>query len=310
MSAIPDGKWAFTSRHQRILEYKQCLASNSGSPCAGKIARAHIIPRSQLRKIARDGHIYAVPTKLISVMQMQHGSFAAEALGVGEFSTLNCFCTKHDKLLFAPLEDVPLTFSRKQLALLHYRALSAEYYQRRNQEEAANLELLLTDEDAPQADKFQWLSYINGKASEEAYEVFSRVESALRKRRYREMCGLIIRFKARPTVMSVGAFRPNYNVLGKRVQDLFLDCQYIAMHLLAFEGRAVLMLTWLQGDSAAEAFAKCFAAQPKEQITSLAIQAAFEHAEHTCMAREWWLGLKRVQQNLLLERVRRELTLI
>jgi hypothetical protein len=305
MPTIPNAKWAFTARHQRVLERKECLADRSGDPCAGKIVRAHIIPRSQLRQIARDGRVYAVPTKLTAVMQMQHRSFNPKELGVGEFATLNCFCAKHDKTLFAPLEDIPLTFSPKQLALLHYRALSAEYYQRRNQQESAATELLLNDEDGPRADRFRWLFNINWKASEEAYEPLSRVEAALKTCEYHEVRGLFIRFKTKPNIMSVGAFRPHYNVLGKRVQDLGLPCHYIAMHILAVEKKAALVFTWLQGDSAAEAFAKCFSTQSKEQLTSLAIQTAFEHVEHTCMTGEWWLGLKRAQQNLLLERVRR-----
>jgi hypothetical protein len=305
MSTIPNATWAFTAKHQRILEYKQCLASSRENPCRGKIVRAHIIPRSQLRQIARGGHVYAVPTKLVDVMQMQHRSFVAKELGVGEFATLNCFCAKHDKALFAPLEDVPLTLSPNQLALLHYRALSAIYYQKRNEEEGANTELLASDEHGPRAARFRWISYFSGKAAEEAYEPFARAQRALKERRYQEVSGLLIRFKGKPNVLSVGAFRPNYNVLGKRLQDLSLPCQYIAMHMLAVEQKAALVFTWLKGESAPEAFAKCFVAQPKEQLTSLAIQAAFEHVEYTCMRGEWWLGLKRAQQKLLLERTRR-----
>lgn len=305
MRTIPNAKWAFTARYQRILERKECLAYGNTDQCAGKIVRAHIIPRSQLRQIASNGHVYAVPTKLTAIMQMQHRSFAPTELGVAEFATLNCFCAKHDNALFAPLEDAPLTFSPKQLALLHYRALSTEYYQRQNQQEAAATELLVNNEDGPRADRFRWLFYTNGKASEEAYEPFFRVKASLEKSQYQEVCGLLILFKAKPTIMSVGAFRPHYDVLGKRVQDPNLPCQYAALHLLAVNKRAALAFTWSQRDRRAEAFAKCFATRSKEQMTSLAIQTAFEHVEHTCMTRGWWDALKRAQQKILLERVRR-----
>ena len=60
-------------------------------------------------------------------MRMQRTEFEAKEIGVGEFSTMNCFCADHDKTLFAPIEGAPLAFSSEQLALLHYRAVAAEY---------------------------------------------------------------------------------------------------------------------------------------------------------------------------------------
>ena len=123
---IPPQLWSFTERHQRFFKAKECLAARKDSPCGGRIVRAHIIPRSQLRQIARSGRIVAVPTSLLAVMRMQRTGFEAEEIGVGEFSTVNCFCADHDKTLFAPIEDAPLTFSSEQIALLHYRALAAE----------------------------------------------------------------------------------------------------------------------------------------------------------------------------------------
>ncbi len=129
MAAVPPAKWVFTQHYQRILESKECLAGlYSRDTCAGKIVRAHIIPRSQLLQIATRGHVHAVPTRLLSIMQMQHSAFRAHDIGAREFSVLNCFCARHDKALFAPLEDRPLIFA-EQLTLLHYRAMAAEAYQ-------------------------------------------------------------------------------------------------------------------------------------------------------------------------------------
>ena len=135
MALIPPAKWGFTQRHQHILESKECLAGlHERQACSGKIVRAHIIPRSQLNQIATQGHVHAVPTRLSAIMQMQHSTFETTDIGVRKFSVLNCFCARHDKALFAPLEDKPLNFSPEQLTLLHYRAIAAEAYQRRNQE--------------------------------------------------------------------------------------------------------------------------------------------------------------------------------
>jgi hypothetical protein len=145
--------WSFTERHQRFFKTKECLAAYGHSPCGGRIVRAHIIPRSQLRQIARRGHIIAVPTSLLAIMRMQQTKFEAKEIGIGEFSTMNCFCAGHDKIIFAPIEDAPLALSSEQLALLHYRAVAAEFYQRRNQLESAASELNW-ESDEPQNFRF------------------------------------------------------------------------------------------------------------------------------------------------------------
>jgi len=52
--------------------------------------------------------------------------------------------------LLAPIEDVALTFSSQQIALLHYRAVAAGFYQPRNQPERVASELN-RDSDEPNA---------------------------------------------------------------------------------------------------------------------------------------------------------------
>jgi hypothetical protein len=302
--SIPPQLWSFTERHQRFFEAKECLATCDRSPCAGRIVRAHIIPRSQLRQIARRGRIVAVPTSLLAIMRMQQTEFEAKEIGVGEFSTMNCFCADHDKTLFAPIEDAPLAFSSEQLALLHYRAVAAEFYQRRSQQASAASELDLGS-DEPQNFRFAWIFMRSSKAFEEAHHALTRTVKLITARRYRDVASLVVRFDAPPAMMAAGAFRPQYDFTARRVQNLANTCCYVAMHLLAANGAAVLAFTWLRRDPAAERFARTFAARPREQMASLAVQCAFEHIEYTCMSDAWWSDLKRPMRNALLERVRR-----
>ena len=302
--SIPPHAWAFTKRHQRFFKAKECMATRAHSPCGGRIVRAHIIPRSQLRQIARSGHVVAVPTSLLALTRMQRTAFEVEEIGVGEYSTLNCFCAGHDKVLFAPIEDAPLTFAPEQLALLHYRALAAELYQCSSRQESAASELDF-ESDEPQNFRINWIFTWSGKAAEEAHYALIRTERLISARRFEDVRSLIVRFEAPPSVMAAGAFRPDYDFVARRVQHLAHDCYYVAMHLLAADGAAVLAFTWLQGDSAAERFVRSFADRPREQMAPLAVQCAFEHVEHTCMSDVWWSELKRPMRTALLERVRR-----
>jgi hypothetical protein len=302
--SIPPHLWSFTERHQGFFKTKECLAVRNHSPCGGRIVRAHIISRSQLRQIARRGHIVAVPTSLLAVMRMQRTAFEAKEIGVGQFSTMNCFCANHDKTLFAPIEDAPLTFSSEQLALLHYRAVAAELYQRAKQQESAASEL---DSDSDEAHNFRftWIFTWSGKAFEEAHHALTRTEKLIAARRFNDVGSLVVRFDAPPAVMAAGAFRPQYDFAARRVQNLADECCYVAMHLLAADGAAVLAFTWLQEDSTAGRFVRTFATRPREQMASLAVQCAFEHIEHTCLSDAWWSDLKRPMRAALLERVRR-----
>jgi hypothetical protein len=302
--SIPPRLWSFTERHQRLFKTKGCFA-DFDSPCGGRIVRAHIISRSQLKQIARKGRIVAVPTSLLAVMKMQRTKFEAKEIGIGEFSTMNCFCAAHDKILFAPVEDAPLAFTSEQLALLHYRAIAAQAYYCRNQQESAASELDW-ESDGPQNIRFSWIFWTSGKAFEEAWDALIRTKRLIGSRRFTDVSSLVVHFDASPSVMAVGAFRPQYDFAARRVQNLADDdCCHVAMHLLAAGSTAALAFTWLRGDRAAEGFARTFAARPKEQMASLAVQCAFEHIEHTCMSDAWWNNLKRPMQAALLERVRR-----
>jgi hypothetical protein len=304
MPPVPPTKWVFTQHQQRILESKECLAGLHGRDvCNGKIVRAHIIPRSQLLQIATRGRVHAVPTRLSAVMQMQHSAFEARDIGAREFSVVNCFCARHDKALFAPLEDRPLTFSREQLTLLHYRAIAAEAYQRRNQEEGAATVCRTYKSDDPRRERFYWIFQFNSLTAEAAEKELEETESILENAQYQRIRSLIIRFNADPVLLSVGAFRPRYDVTGKEIQDIMEDGIYVATHVLIADNKPALVVTWQEGQNPAERFAKSLAAQPKETLTTLAIQTAFEYAEHTCMKREWWLSLNGTKRRSLLKRV-------
>lgn len=302
--SIPPQLWRFTEKHQRIFKTKECIAARGQSQCIGPVVRAHIIPRYQLRQIAKFGHIVAVPNSLSAIMKMQQTKFAAEEIGVGEFSTMNCFCAGHDKTIFAPIEDRPLIFSPEQLALLHYRAIAAEFYQLNNQLEAAEAELNW-ESDEPQDARCTWISLCSEKALDDLYPGLRCAETLITARRFGDVHSLIVRFDAPPAVMAVGAFRPHYDFAARRVQNIADDCCYVAMHLLTADGAAVLAFTWLRGDFAASTFVRTFAILPREQMASLAVQCAFEHVEHTCMSDVWWSGLAHPKQPALIERVRR-----
>ncbi len=118
---LPADYWTTAEVMRGIFETKVCLAkTHSPDACKGKIISAHTIPRSQLRKIATDGHVYAVAATA-SDLARDDGKLSAKQYGINEFSVLNCFCATHDNKIFARVEDDPLVFDAHQRTLLHYR---------------------------------------------------------------------------------------------------------------------------------------------------------------------------------------------
>ena len=230
--------------------------------------------------------------------------FETKDIGVGEFSVLQCFCARHDNALFAPLENEPLTFSPEQITLLHYRAIAAEAYQQGNQEDAAAAQARKYSSHDPRKGVFFSIFQMHSLAAETAEDALKRLERNIERKRYEKVCALIVRFEDKPVILSVGAFRPLYDVAAQQLQTLEPHSAYVAMHLLAAEDKAVLVFTWLRGQRAAERFAKQLVAQPPKQLTTLAIQVAFEYAEHTCMREDWWLQLDEPVRDVLLWRVK------
>ena len=191
--------------------------------------------------------MHAVPTRLSAVMQMQHSAFETRDIGAREFSVFNCFCARHDKALFAPLEDWPLTFSPEQITLLHYRAIAAEAYRRRNQEDSAAAACRMYKSNDPRRDRFYWIFHTSSLAAEAAEEALKETESILEKAQYQRIRFFIVRFNAEPVLLSIGAFRPRYDVNGKEIQDIMMDGAYVASHILIADNKPALLVTWLQG---------------------------------------------------------------
>jgi hypothetical protein len=62
-------------------------------------------------------------------------------------------------------------------------------------------------------------------------------------------------------------------------------------------------MIWWKGHNTCLAFAKSYIDQRPDHYTTLAIQAAFEHIENTCVEPQWWEGLRLVERKVLVYRL-------
>ena len=85
---------------------KRCFHSSvDAGRCSGKIIEAHTVSKSgSLRKIARNGKVNHFKPDINALFDTG-GKLVLREVGVGQASTFPGFCARHDKELFAAIED-------------------------------------------------------------------------------------------------------------------------------------------------------------------------------------------------------------
>jgi len=105
--------------------------------------------------------------------------------------------------------------------------------------------------DDPRREIFYSIFQMNALAAETAEDALKKIERMVETKRYERIRALIVRFKAAPVLLSVGAFWPLYDLMGQQLQDLEPDSAYLAMHILTAENKPAVVFTWLRGQQAA-----------------------------------------------------------
>jgi hypothetical protein len=209
------------------------------------------------------------------------------------------------------VENLPLTLSQKQLAILHYRAAASELY-RKMQAHKGTLNNIsaFSEKGAGAKSKVAYL-----KAMAAGQELGIRDMSAaldetsilLAEENFGILEALVVRFQKPPSIMTVGGFFPEVDFDGRRLSKLGdheRKYELASFHILAENrGAAVAVFIWKKGDSIGKSFAESYLKQSQTLYTTLAIQFAFECFENTCMSPVWWNGLKKVEQDILIQRM-------
>lgn len=291
--------------HSRMRE---CLAPEGlRVGHAGKIIEAHTIPKmGSLAPLAEGGCVYA----------FNYDSKGPEApldlRGISTVSTLTCFCSAHDKSIFAPIEDQAISFSQEQLFLFAYRAVVSEYVRKRKLLKARPAFLQLDRGKSPveqrevqamvrqfMRENLSGLSWIKSHLDE--------YETCLTCANWSQIRSIVVRFDRTPDVVAVTGFAPEFTFDGRLIQGL--DILDLPVQLLAYScialpgGGGAFLLSWLpSSDAACTMFLDSLLALDRDQIPHALIRMMFEFGENVAIRPTWWRSMDPASKRAILRR--------
>ena len=301
----------------KLFSRKRCIyCEATGSGLAGKVIKAHTIPRSgSLKKIAEQGHVLRFWPSAEMYKKSEQGTanpLVLQKIGISNASVFSGFCSLHDNKLFSPIEDAPFTASKQQCLLLGYRAVAREYYTKDAQ--------LQDTDNIFELDKgrsiFEQVIIQSELRAYQASVAIGQTDISAQNRIYTQALvtgdfsntrGYVILFEETPTVMCSCSILLQYDLLGKKIQNLLSPkmAQGLAVNVFATDEGGAVVFTWLpDSDEVATLFIDSLHRVEANRLTSVLINLLFTSSENVYFNPSWWNLLSIEQQESIKERTR------
>lgn len=311
----PVNLWEVLKATKQAFEKKYCYAADCyKDECTGRIVKAHSVSKSSnLKKIARDGHVYAVIPSSENFTKHK-GVLHPELLGINKASTFTGFCEFHDKKIFSPIENKYFTGENEQVFLLAYRAQARESYMKLCQADA--LDLLKDVGKGKPIDeqiRIRTMNHFYGKGVKagvrDAKIYKEKYENILISENYSAVKAYIIFFKKTPSVLCSAGIFPECDFHGNSLQNVFdleVTNDLITFSSIATNEGGAVVFSWLE-DEDNKFFCQKFIEsllniEPDFLSTSL-IRFFFEFCENVFLEPNWWEGLEPKKKDYLINRM-------
>jgi hypothetical protein len=295
-------------RTRREFARKYCLHPNAPEGCSKNIISAHSVQKALLKKfISTNGHVIQIKA---SAHVEPVGLLAKpEYIGINNATTFSGFCGKHDTELFRPLECTDFCFSHSQIALLGYRAVCRELYQKEAEIAAADSAwsyCSVNPDITAFAEKSEWhqtvqLARRNARINlTNAKNCYSEMLSDDSELRYYG-----IEFSESPVYFNSVSFLPEWDFEGTRLQDLGFISDYkpICFSAWAAGERAVAVFCWHNSAShICIPFIDSLRRSPPERLVNRILSMAFEVSENVVFRSDWWEALAERDRQLIVNR--------
>lgn len=292
---------------------KKCSAFDlQDGLCSGGIIQAHTISKSgSLKSISENGHVMGTKPSLAQLIK-NNGKLTLSYVGINQASTFTGFCSYHDKKLFAPLEDCPITISDEQLFLLAYRSLSRELYAKQETTKTAEL-FREADRGRNIVEQFAIQAGANAYgfgidlALQELNSMKSNMDEMLKNKDYSSVNHCIIELASLPKILVSASTQPEFDFNGSRLQDFGSTSQamsHIIFNCISYDQRGCFVFSWLDdSNKICNRFIDSLIGLGEQEIPNALVRFCYSFAENTWASPKWWESLNPNQTKIIFERL-------
>ncbi|MBV5321913.1 MAG: SEC-C domain-containing protein [Sulfuricurvum sp.] len=299
---------------RETYSHQTCMVADElKCDCTKKIIKAHTVSKSSnLKQIAENGHVYGFK-KSIMALDSNDGKFPVEKIGINKASVFNGFCSKHDKELFAIIEDKEIVFSNEQIFILAYRAISRELYLKYRSTEN-NQNMFDYDKGVKNVllqkmfhDMVKQFSEGINLAVRDLEIIKNNYDNSLINQDYENIKYYIIIIDSIPEVMSSGCWIPEVTFNGEKLVD-FNDknkqFNSITVSTIALkENAGAIVFSWDDRIPCPECFQflKSLNEIPDNNKGNAILKWMLECNENIYFSPKWWDSLDKKIQELLVD---------
>ena len=293
-----------TNQLRRSYQREICLFPTAPTGCGDKIINAHTIQRSgAISKIVdATNHVltFYPPEK------DSKGQRKIHSRGWKEASTFKGFCNTHDTSLFADLETKPFVGNEKQCFLIGYRAVCHEKYQKRAVNENTPLLKANLDKGMSKAgqistqQRLKFYEFGTQTGAKEVNDIKNLYDLSLQKNDFTDINYVVISFDGDVSVVSTGIVSPDFDVNGKRLQDITdftKELEALTFGVVSTPTGGAFVFSWSSQFKICSEFVNTLLSSPEEKIPSLLIEFIFAYVENTYFSKDWWDSLDKTKCN-------------
>jgi len=228
----------------------------------------------------------------------ENSLIAIDLQGVNQTSVFNGFCAKHDKSLFAPIEDGEFICTKEQCFLHAYRAVAKEAYLKRKQAESrlplqTFKEIHGIKQEVMYSPEVLLLNAASLRGAEEIERLKARLDSALLHRDFDRLVTTVIPFSSCPTVVTSFVYAPDHDFDGNYLQkfeDSDRDLSHLMVTILpAGSGGFLLLSHESTANSAPRKLIETYLRQ--DDLTSCAVWLVACQTENFALSPAWFESL-------------------
>jgi len=313
----PPNPWEVAAELSALHKTGGCLFPRSelDSPCQSKAIGSHTVPKSMLRRIAQEGHVYQCDKAFQDRLRNKDDSIW-QLIGTNRASATPIFCAQHDSELFAPLEQQNFSGTPQQCFLLAYRAFCYELFAK--QAFAAAIPILrrldkgkpIQAQLAAQWDLDAYETGIRAALADAKYEK-EAFDAALISKDWSQVRAFILFFGNAPEVLSSAAICPEFDFSGRELQsleDLSVTLDVLTFSLITAGAGGAFVFSWLcRSDATSRLVAQSLNLLNDVQISHAVFRFVFEFCENHYIKPQWWDSISRSTREAIEQRFKASL---